>query len=87
MEMVKEALIVARIPLTKARVLIAISAATQRGSESLLSPETKQHFGFGDIKAVVGMPVYKMDSHFYLQHPDDRYVVGDMGNWTQPPTE
>ena len=86
MEIIKEALAKANVPLSEAEVLIAVSAATQRGLESLLSQSTKDYFGFGSIKAVAGMPVYKMDSHFYLQHPDDRYVVGDMGNWTQPPT-
>ncbi len=87
MEMIREALVAARVPLSDAEVLIAVSAATQRGLESLLSQQTRDHFGFGSIRAVAGMPVYQMDNHFYLQHPDGRYVVGDMGEWTKRPTE
>ena len=87
MEMIREALVKARVPLSQAEVLIAVSAATQRGLESLLSPRTKFHFGFESIRAITGVLAYQMDGHFYLQHSDGRYVVGDMGNWTQPPTE
>jgi hypothetical protein len=84
LELIKEKLAAAKVPLSEAEILITVSAATQRGLESLLSQETLEHFGFGSIKAVVGTLVYQMDDHFYLQHPDGRYVVGDMGNWTKP---
>jgi len=69
---------------SEARVIIAVAAATQRGLESLLSPEAKNHFGFGSLETVAGIPVYQMTKNFYLQHPDGRYVVGDMGKWTRP---
>lgn len=83
LEMIKGALIAKKIPLSEAEVLIAVSAASQRGIESLLSQKTRDYFGFGSMKVVAGIPVYKMNEHFYLQHTDDRYVVGDMGNWSQ----
>jgi uncharacterized protein (UPF0332 family) len=84
LELIKEKLAAAKVPLSEAEILVTVSAATQRGLESLLSQDTLDHFGFGSIKAVVGTLVYQMDDHFYLQHPDGRYVVGDMGNWTKP---
>lgn len=87
MEMIKEALIEANVPLVRAKVLITASAASQRGIESLLSPQTRDYFGFESIRAVVGVLVHQMDGHFYLRHPDGRLAVGDMGEWTQPPTE
>jgi len=86
LEIIKEALIAENISLSETKVLFTVSAATQRGLESLLSPETRDHFGFADMRAVTGISVYEMDGHFYLRDPDGRYVVGDMGNWTQPPT-
>lgn len=84
LELIKEKLARAKVPLSEAEILVTVSAATQRGLKSLLSQNTLDHFGFGSIKAVVGTLVYQMDEHFYLQHPSGRYVVGDMGNWTKP---
>lgn len=86
LEMIKEALTAKKIPLSEAAVLITVSAATQRGVESLLSQKTNDYFGFGSIKIVTGILVHKMNDDFYLQHPDGRFVVGDMGDWTKPAT-
>lgn len=83
LEMIKEALIAKGVPLSEAEVIIAVSAMSQRGIESLLSQESLDYFGFGSIKVVAGVPVYKMNDNFYLLHPDGRFVVGDMGHWTQ----
>lgn len=82
LEMIKMELVKVNIPPSEAEVIIAVSAGTQRGLESLLSLESKEHFGFGKVEAVTGIPVYLMTEDFYLQHPDGRYVVGDMGRWT-----
>lgn len=68
-----------------ARVIISVSAATQRGLESLLSDSVKKGFGFGETKAVAAIPVYKMTNEFYLQELDGGYTVGDMGKWTLKP--
>lgn len=84
LEMIKGELKAANVPISEAEVLITVSAATQRGVESLLSPEARKHFGFGSIKLVAGILVYQMNDHFYLQHPDGTYVVADMGEWTKP---
>ena len=70
---------------SEARAIISVSAATQRGLESLLSEKTKMKFGFGKIEAVAAMPVYKMTDKFYLQELDGRFTVGDMGKWTIRP--
>ncbi len=82
---IQEQLREAGINPSDARILITVSAASQRGLESLTSPAVRKYFGFPELSAVVGTLVYKMDSHFYLRHPDDRFVVGDMGNWTKSP--
>lgn len=84
MEIIADKLRYMGIPLSKARMLITVSAASQRGIESLMSAEVQRHFGFGELKAIVGTLVQNMDDHYYLRHPDDRYFVGDMGNWTKP---
>ena len=83
MELIKEAITEKGKSLSEVEVLITVSAATQRGLESILSKDSREYFGFKSIKAVVGTLVYQMDDHFYLQHPDGRFVVGDMGNWTK----
>ena len=82
--MISQALIKAGVNPNSSRVIIAVSAATQKGLESLLSETTRVYFGFGNIEAIVAAPVYAMDEHYYLIHPDGRYVVGDMGNYTRP---
>lgn len=84
LEIIKEQLIKKGVDLLKARVIIAVSAATQRGFENLTSSATLNYFGFGSIEAIAVIPVFQMTGHFYLQHPDGRYVVGDMGEWTIP---
>lgn len=84
MEIIAEQLRKGSVPLSEARILITVSAASQRGLESLMSPEVQEHLGYGEMKAIVGTIVHKMDDHYYLRHPDDRYFVGDMGNWTKP---
>jgi hypothetical protein len=84
LEYIKQELVKGNIFPSEARVIIAVAAATQRGLESLLSPQAKDYFGFGSLEAIAGIPVYQMTENFYLQHPDGRYVVGDMGKWTRP---
>ena len=84
LELIKGKLEEAKIPLSEVEILITTSAATQRGLESLLSQETGDYFGFSSVRTVVGTLVYEMDDHFYLRHPDGRFVVADMGDWTQP---
>ncbi len=84
LEIIKDKLIKQGIFPSEAKVLIAVSAATQRGFESLLSVESRRHFGFGKMEAIGVIPVYQMTDNFYLQHPDGSYVVGDMGKWTRP---
>lgn len=83
LEMIKDKLTRQGIFPTEARVIIAIGAATQKGLESLLSQEVRNHFGFGSLEAIAGIPVCQMTENFYLQHPDGRFVVGDMGKWTR----
>ena len=83
LEMIKEKLSTANAPLNEIDIVIAVSAATQAGIESLLSEETKADFGFKSIRAVVATLAHQMNEHYYLQHPDGRQVVGDMGSWTK----
>lgn len=83
LEIIKGKLEAAKVPLSEVEILITTSTATQRGLESLLSQETRDYFGFSSMRAIVGTLVYEMDDHFYLRHPDGRFVVGDMGDWTQ----
>ncbi len=70
---------------SEARAVVSVSAATQRGLESLLSEETQKRFGFGKMEVVAATPVYKMTDKFYLQELDGRFTVGDMGKWTLKP--
>lgn len=84
LEIIKVKLIKQGIFPSEAKVLIAVSAATQRGLESLLSPQAKNHFGFRSLEAIAAIPAYQMTENFYLQHPDGSLVVGDMGKWTRP---
>lgn len=84
MEMIKEETQKNNVLTNEVDVVIAVSAATQAGIESLLSDEAKEHFGFKSIRAVVATLAHQMNDHYYLQHPDGRQVVGDMGNWTKP---
>jgi len=68
------------------KVLLAVSAGSQKGLASLLSPESKQRLGFGSIEAIAAVPVYRLNEHFYLMSINGkRYIVGDMGKWTLPP--
>ena len=73
--------------------IVAVSAATQRGVESLIddwkSMNSREWKGMGlRIKAAV--PVFAMNPHFYLMrtpeegYPDDTFYVGDMGRWAAP---
>ena len=84
MLMIREGLAKEKIPFSEVRVVIAVSAATQRGMESLTSPETKEYFGFRSITAIAAVPVYSLNDHFYLTEDDGRYTAGDMGDWTEP---
>lgn len=84
LEMIKEEMEKSQIPAFEARVIIAVSAGTQRGLESLLSLETKKYFGFRRMEAIGARPVFQMTDNFYLQDLDGSYVVGDMGKWTRP---
>jgi len=86
LEMIREAFRKESISLSEVEILITFSAATQRGLESLVSQKTSERFGFKDMRAVTGILVYEMDDHFYLKHPDGKYVVADMGQWTETPT-
>jgi hypothetical protein len=72
----------AKLDFSEVEILITVSAASQRGAESLLSQETKDELGFGSIKIVTGTLVYQMNDHFYLQNPDGTLAVGDMGKLT-----
>ncbi len=86
LEYVRGQLLVAHIDPKEAKVIIGVSVPSQRGLESILSPETKAEFGFGSLEAVVARkPVPKMTPHFYLQNADGRLSVGDMGKWTIKP--
>lgn len=77
------------IALPQTRVLITVSAGTQRGVESFLSPQVRAAFGFGQMQASIGIPVFEMNDHYYLveprSHPNSKYrqIVDDMGEWTR----
>lgn len=87
------------VDLSQIRVIISVSAATQRGLESILSEESKKRFGFGRIEAIAAIPVYEMTDEFYLKEQVQeeeqvldgkkvkkiRFTVGDMGKWTKRP--
>jgi len=83
-EMIKEEL-EKESALSEARVIIAVSAATQRGLTSLLSIESRRHFGFGRMEAVAAVPVYRLSEDYYLLEDNGNYTVGDMGKWSLPP--
>lgn len=85
LELIKEGRPKNKISLLNVYAIIAVTAASQKGFENLTSQATLNYFGFGTIEAVAAIPVYHwMTKNFYLQHPDGRYVVGDMGEWTKP---
>lgn len=82
LEIIKMKLLEASISPSNTDVIIAVSAGTQRGLESLLSPESKDYFGFGKIEAIAGVPVFQMTDGFYLLDSKGGYRVGDMGKYT-----
>lgn len=87
LEMIKQDLEKNGISPSETRIIVAVSAGTQRGLESLLSLEARKYFGFGKIEAIAAKPVYRMTVNFYLQELEEEpveYVVGDMGKWTKP---
>jgi hypothetical protein len=86
LEILKEQLEEAGVPLSEVEIMITVSIANQRAIESILSPEMLEHFGFKNIKAVVGTLAYQTNSHFYLLTPNEdreEMAVGDMGARTQ----
>lgn len=66
-------------------ILVVISAATQKGVESLLE-EWKGH----NVRVIAGVPVFSMNPDFYLMrtkeegYPENTLYVGDMGKWAKP---
>lgn len=82
MELIKERF--EKDSLLKTRVLVVAAAASQRCLEHLGSYETLNYFGFGNIEAVVAIPVYhRMDKNYNLFLEDGRMVVGNMEEWTR----
>lgn len=69
-------------------LMVTVSVASQRGLESLVSPEAKKAFGFKSMKVVVGDIAPGLNEHFYLLRRDGRAFVGDMGEYTKalPPS-
>lgn len=66
-------------------IVVAVSAATQKGAQSLLNEWRGKN-----VKIIAATPVFAMNSHFYLmrtpeeKYPDDTFYVGDMGAWARP---
>jgi hypothetical protein len=73
------------LSLANARLFVTFSVASQRGVESILSPEGIKRFGFATTTAVVGDLSYSLTDNYYLLAADGKKpMVEDMGNWTQP---
>jgi len=83
LSLVEEWCISQGVQINELKIWIAAAAATQRGIERLLYL-AKEKYRFRDIKIIIGILVWAMNSDFYLINADNahKYIVGDMGDWT-----
>jgi len=67
-------------------IIIAVSAASQRGMESLQEESKNQNI---DLHLIAAVPVFQMNDLFYLQrtkeegYSEGTQYVGDMGKWAK----
>jgi len=84
LDLIKEWSLAQGVSSKELKIWIAAAAATQRGIERLLYL-AKEKYGFGNMKIIDGVLVFRMNSDFYLVDAENptKYIVGDMGDWTE----